>query len=53
MPDRPAGNSTTTSSSSAAKPHEGRPVWVLTAYAISGLALLGVLLYYISNYLTQ
>jgi hypothetical protein len=53
MPDRPVGNSTTTTSSSTARPHEGRHVWVLTVYAISGLALLGVLLYYVSTYLTQ
>lgn len=32
---------------------EGRNVWVLTAYGVSGLALLGVLVYYISNYVTH
>jgi hypothetical protein len=46
-------------SSDAAKPqsdetpHEDRSVWVLTAYAISGLALLGVLIYYFSTYVTR
>ncbi len=53
MQDRPLGNSTTASSSSTARPHEGRSVWVLTAYAVSGLALFGVLLYYVSGYLSQ
>ncbi len=53
MPDRAPGDSTTASSQSVAKPHEGRNVWVLTAYAVSGLALFGVLIYYVSSYLTQ
>ena len=42
MQDRALGNTTTTSSQSVARPHEGRNVWVLTAYAVSGLALFGV-----------
>jgi len=33
--------------------HEGRGTWVLTAYAISGLTLLGVLAYYFSGYVTH
>jgi hypothetical protein len=43
------------SSSSAIKQrqHEGRNVWVLTAYGISGLALFGVLAYYFSAYITR
>jgi hypothetical protein len=53
MPDRALGNSTTASSTSTVRPHEGRHVWVLTAYAVSGLALFGVLIYYVSAYLTQ
>jgi hypothetical protein len=53
MENRPLGNSTTTSSQTTARPHEGRNVWVLTAYAISGLALFGVLIYYVSSYITQ
>ena len=32
---------------------EGRGTWVLTAYGISGLALLGVLLYFFSTYVTR
>jgi hypothetical protein len=53
MPDRVPRNSTTASSPAAARPHEGRNVWVLTAYAVSGLALFGVLIYYVSAYITQ
>jgi hypothetical protein len=52
MENRTLGNSTATSSTTA-RPHEGRNVWVLTAYAISGLALFGVLIYYVSSYITQ
>jgi hypothetical protein len=52
MEDRAPG-----SAASPAKPcempHEGRSVWVLTAYGISGLALLGVLAYYFSSYITR
>jgi hypothetical protein len=32
---------------------EGRGVWVLTAYGISGLAMFGILLYYFSSYVTH
>jgi hypothetical protein len=53
MEDRTLGNPTTASSQPATRPHEGRNVWVLTAYAISGLALFGVLIYYVSSYITQ
>ncbi|HMH06453.1 MAG TPA: hypothetical protein VK579_07270 [Terriglobales bacterium] len=53
MQDRALGNSTTASSQSVARPREGRNVWVLTAYAVSGLALFGVLIYYASAYITQ
>jgi hypothetical protein len=51
--NRPLGDSTTVSSQTAARPHEGRNVWVVTAYAISGLALFGVLIYYVSAFITQ
>jgi hypothetical protein len=30
--------------------HEGRGAWVLTAYGISGLALFGVLAYFVSDF---
>ena len=53
MENRVLGNSATTSSQPAATQHEGRHVWVLTAYAVSGLALFGVLIYYVSAYITQ
>ncbi len=53
MQDRALRNSTTASSHSVTRPHEGRNVWVLTAYAVSGLALFGVLVYYASAYITQ
>ena len=57
MEDRVPGNSSATSvstKSSAAKPcYEGRSVWVLTAYGISGLALFGVLAYYFVEYVTR
>lgn len=33
--------------------HEGRNVWILTAYGISGLALIGVLAYYFSDFITH
>jgi hypothetical protein len=41
------------SGSSQTPHHEGRGVWVLTAYGISGLALFGILLYYFSVYVTH
>jgi hypothetical protein len=53
MQNRVLGNSTTASSQTAAPRHEGRHVWVLTAYAVSGLALFGVLIYYVSAYIAQ
>ncbi|HXR16123.1 MAG TPA: hypothetical protein VN777_07895 [Terriglobales bacterium] len=37
----------------AATHREGRGVWVLTAYGISGLALFGILVYYFSTYVTH
>jgi hypothetical protein len=40
-------------SKASATKKEDRNVWVLTAYAISGLALFGILMYYFSSYLTQ
>jgi hypothetical protein len=57
MEDRGLRNSSATSvssQSSASVPrHEGRNVWVLTAYGISGLALFGVLAYYFVQYITN
>jgi len=57
MEDRPLGNSSATSvsspSSTSTPRHEGRNVWVLTAYGISGLTLFGVLAYYFVQYITH
>jgi hypothetical protein len=53
MQNRVLGNSATSSSQTAVTRHEGRNVWVLTAYAVSGLALFGVLIYYVSAYIAQ
>jgi hypothetical protein len=52
MENRALGTSATASSQTTTR-HEGRHVWVLTAYAVSGLALFGVLIYYVSAYITQ
>ena len=41
------------SGSSQTPHHEGRGVWVLTAYGISGLALFGILIYYFSVFVTR
>lgn len=35
------------------KQHEGRTVWIITGYAASALALLGVLAYYFSAYVSK
>jgi hypothetical protein len=56
MEQRAAGNSpgnTSGDDSSQTPHHEGRGVWVLTAYGISGLALFGILIYYFSIYVTR
>jgi hypothetical protein len=56
MEDRaPVSNSSANADTTATRvpQHEGRNVWVLTAYGISGLALLGVLAYYISDYVAH
>jgi len=53
MENRALGNSSTANSQSASTHHESHTVWVMTAYAVSGLALFGVLVYYVSAYLTQ
>jgi hypothetical protein len=53
MENRALGSSATTSSQTSATRHAGRHVWVLTAYAVSGLALFGVLIYYVSSYIAQ
>jgi hypothetical protein len=46
-------SSAVSDSQTSIKRREGRGVWVLTAYGISGLVLFGVLLYYFSTYVTH
>lgn len=43
------------SAASTPKPHpkEGRGAWVLTCYGVSGLALFGVLAYFISDFISH
>jgi hypothetical protein len=41
------------STQQAARHHEGRGAWVLTAYGISGLALFGVLAYFFSDFIAR
>ena len=55
MEQRAPGNSLTAApgSRSSGRSREGRGVWVLTAYGISGLALFGILVYYVSTYVTH
>ena len=54
MEQRSVGNSSTAAAGSRSGAHrEGRGVWVLTAYGISGLALFGILVYYFSTYVTH
>lgn len=40
-------------SNSSATKHEDRSVWVVTAYAVSGLVLVGVLAYYFSSFVSH
>jgi hypothetical protein len=56
MEQQAAGNSRSNApgdDSSQMPQREGRGVWVLTAYGISGLAVFGVLIYYFSVYVTR
>jgi hypothetical protein len=55
MEDRILGESSTTitSSQTSAVRREGRNVWIVTAYGISGLALFGILVYYFSTYVAH
>jgi hypothetical protein len=47
-------SATKTDNSEASSVQRGiRNCWVLTAYGIAGLALLGVLVYYFSTYVTH
>jgi hypothetical protein len=53
MEDRAPVVSPTAQSKSSSKNHEGRGAWVLTAYGICGLALFGVLAYFISDFIAH
>ena len=53
MEPRDLEDSSEITATSTRLPREGRGIWVLTAYGISGLALFGVLLYYFSTYITH
>jgi len=55
MEDQALGDSSTTATKaqSSSMPREGRGIWVLTAYGVSGLVLFGILLYYFSTYVTH
>lgn len=55
MEPRALGNSSsaTTTQKSSTTQHEGRNVWILTAYGISALALVGILAYYFSDFVTH
>ena len=46
-------NTPAASPSKSPTKHEDRSVWVLTAYGISALALVGVLAYYISDFIAR
>jgi len=54
MTDSPnPSRSSSSQAGSKQHPKEGRNVWIVTLYGIAGLALLGVLGYYISNYFAR
>jgi hypothetical protein len=53
MEDRAPVVSATAQSSVSSKRYEGRGAWVLTAYGICGLALLGVLAYFFSDFISH
>jgi hypothetical protein len=53
MEQRAHADSSASATKASQTQHEGRNVWVLTAYGISGLALFGVLAYYFSSYITR
>jgi hypothetical protein len=55
MEDRAPVVSTSASeqTSTPTRHYEDRSVWVLTAYGISGLALFGILAYFISDFLSH
>jgi len=53
MEDRAPVVSSVSQQATATRHYEGRGAWVLTAYGISGLALFGILAYFISEFLSH
>ncbi|HKS74028.1 MAG TPA: hypothetical protein VJQ82_12585 [Terriglobales bacterium] len=53
MEPRALDSSSSAATQKSSVKHEGRNVWILTAYGISGLALIGVLAYYFSDFITH
>ncbi len=53
MEQRAPGSSSTPAANAPAAKTSHRNVWVVTAYAITGLAVFGVLAYYLSTYLAR
>jgi hypothetical protein len=53
MEDQAPASAVNATSQSSRIPREGRNVWVLTAYGISGLALFGILAYYFSDFVAH
>ena len=54
MEHRAPGNISVSSQSvQKSKPHMSRAVWVMAAYAFSGMGLLAVMAYYFSDYVTH
>ncbi|HYL13317.1 MAG TPA: hypothetical protein VEV41_09780 [Terriglobales bacterium] len=49
----PAGSTSNVNSAAGVPRREGRNVWILTIYGISGLALFGILAYYFSSYIAH
>jgi hypothetical protein len=53
MESRATGTSSASSSKVSGVHREGRSVWIVTLYAISGLSLFGILAYFFSAYITK
>jgi hypothetical protein len=53
MEDRAPVESPVSQQTTTTKQYEGRGAWVLTFYGISGLALFGLLAYFISDFLSH
>ena len=51
--DSEQSSTSTSTTTSAMRKHEGRGAWVLTAYGVSGLVLFGVLAYFFSDFVSH